>query len=475
MLSDNVRSRLDAMRSAGGFPADMVERFATFLDTAPEDQVFRMSPPIYAVSHGIEALVAADLFLHATAAGILDFSWGVICPGCCSFLITRGALRSLSERRRCEFCRIPVSAALDDNVEVAFTVSSHVRRLRYHDAGSLDMRREGIRIFFSPSVAHDSDFHARLRQSVLYGDRTRSGATTDIALSFPPGAYVLMAPASHSVLHFELNADAPPLLEVDLLDGRTVPDRGSVRTGGTLRLRNLSPQVAGFLVLADSMPPPEARSPDLVPPTYVLRRFLSGKQLITSQSFLELFRAESIPGEGGLELKNITVLFTDLRGSTELYERLGDLRAFDLVRRHFASLREIVGSLGGAVVKTIGDAIMASFAEAAAALDAATSMNRMMADIDPGLSLKIGLHSGPCIAVELNERLDYFGRTVNVASRVQSLAGEREILCTEPVFNAPGSGEVIRRAGLLAQRSEAALKGIAEAVPVFRLQPARVG
>ena len=63
------------------------------------------------------------------------------------------------------------------------------------------------------------------------------------------------------------------------------------------------------------------------------------------------------------------------------------------------------------------------------------------------LSLKIGLHTGPCIAVELNDRLDYFGRTVNIAARVEGLAGAGEIVCTDSVFEALGVQEVLDKAG----------------------------
>ena len=128
----------------------------------------------------------------------------------------------------------------------------------------------------------------------------------------------------------------------------------------------------------------------------------------------------SLPAEGGLEFKGSTLLFTDLKGSTVLYERLGDLRAYELVRQHFAVLRSIAAAAGGSIVKTIGDAVMASFADPLAAMHAVTRMHQAIEQLGEGeLHLKIGVHSGSCIAVELNDRLDYFGRTVNIAARVQ--------------------------------------------------------
>ena len=85
----------------------------------------------------------------------------------------------------------------------------------------------------------------------------------------------------------------------------------------------------------------------------------------------------------------------------------------------------------------------------------------------PDLILKVGLHHGTAIAVTLNERLDYFGQTVNIAARVQGLADEDEIYLTREVFEAPGVAGALAPFTVQAEQSQ--LKGIAEAVDVFRV------
>lgn len=87
-------------------------------------------------------------------------------------------------------------------------------------------------------------------------------------------------------------------------------------------------------------------------------------------------------------------------------------------------------------------------------------------------SLEVGLHTGPCIAVELNEQLDYFGQTVNVAARVQNLAGGGEIVRTDPVWRAMGVQERITGAKLRATEDRAQLKGAEGDVTVYRLKAA---
>src|SRR5205823_2665039 len=111
-------------------------------------------------------------------------------------------------------------------------------------------------------------------------------------------------------------------------------------------------------------------------PRRPVKPYLTGKTLVTNQTFRELFRAESIPSQDGLHFGSLTLLFTDLKGSTEMYERIGDFRAYSLVREHFAFLREVVASHGGALVKTIGDAVMATFPEPSSGVEAAAQMNR---------------------------------------------------------------------------------------------------
>jgi class 3 adenylate cyclase len=85
------------------------------------------------------------------------------------------------------------------------------------------------------------------------------------------------------------------------------------------------------------------------------------------------------------------------------------------------------------------------------------------------LLLKIGIHEGPCIAVMLNERQDYFGQTVNIASRVQGLATASEIFATGAVVENPSTSEVLGAQGLTPAARDATLKGIANAFRLFAI------
>jgi class 3 adenylate cyclase len=206
---------------------------------------------------------------------------------------------------------------------------------------------------------------------------------------------------------------------------------------------------------------------------FTMGRFLSGAEVLSNQTYLDLFSAETIVAGEGLAVTRLTVLFTDLRGSTALYERIGDLKAFDLVRQHFGYLRASIRRHSGALVKTIGDAVMASFVDPLDALRAALEMQAEIARFNAGagdelVGLKVGLHSGACLAVTLNERLDYFGQTVNIASRVQSLAEAGEIVVTDDVLAHAGADELVERHRV--EPGSAELRGVAGTLAVHRIR-----
>jgi class 3 adenylate cyclase len=171
---------------------------------------------------------------------------------------------------------------------------------------------------------------------------------------------------------------------------------------------------------------------------------------------------------------SLTFLFTDLKGSTELYERIGDLSAYDLVRSHFHLLAEIVADEAGAVVKTIGDAVMATFPTPDRAVAAALRMREAMQRLNQerggeDILLKIGIHEGPCLAVSLNDRQDYFGQTVNIASRVQNLALSSVILATGAVAEDEKSMQLIERRGHKPRRQQTLLRGIQREISIYEI------
>jgi class 3 adenylate cyclase len=199
------------------------------------------------------------------------------------------------------------------------------------------------------------------------------------------------------------------------------------------------------------------------------RPFLTAKRLFTNQTFRDIYRTDTLDVDQGLKITSLTFLFTDLKGSTALYERVGDIVAYDLVREHFRVLHEIVASEAGAVVKTIGDAVMATFSTPDRALAAALRMRDSVHNLKSDLLIKIGIHEGPCLAVTLNDRLDYFGQTVNIAARVQSLADSRAIFATRSVVENSQVSKMLEASNLKLTEQAAPLRGVADRMTVYQI------
>ena len=177
---------------------------------------------------------------------------------------------------------------------------------------------------------------------------------------------------------------------------------------------------------------------------------ISSHELLTSQRFRDLFVNEPLPEGESFQVKWMALMFTDLGGSTAIYARKGDPRAYSLVREHFRLIFDAVNESGGAVVKTIGDAVMAVFPSGREAVAAAVESQARIEQFnrerglgaDECLRLKIGIHAGSTLAVTLNDRLDYFGTVVNAAARVQGLAAHGETVLTRQVLDDVGVREL---------------------------------
>ena len=204
--------------------------------------------------------------------------------------------------------------------------------------------------------------------------------------------------------------------------------------------------------------------------------FLNGKRLLTTQTFRDLFRSQVIRVNEGIGVREIALLFTDPKGSTVLYNRVGDLNAFALVQQHFDDCRMSRSATTARSSKRSATPLMAAFVTPADAVRAALAMREEVAAFNQGhanrdLALKIGIHTGAAIAVTLNDRLDYFGQTVNIAARVQSLADADDIFVSDDVFESEGGrGELSH---LTVETHVAKLRGIHDDLRVYRVLPAQ--
>ncbi len=426
----------------------------------------------FARSRGLDEQKAIGAFLHASRLGIFDLSWNLLCPGCGGVLEANATLKSVRRTEyHCALCAAGYEPTLDEMVEVSFTVNPRVRRIAAHDPHSLSMWDYQKQIFWSSGIdLPEEKFDRIIREIVIDSVELPPGEKCILSVQLPAQFVIVFDPVTHATQFLDVKGEPTR----DRQDVAMVFNKVQAPSG-TLELR------PGPLRLAL-----ENRADVRVLPVLVVagdalhellgkrKEFLTAKRLLTNQTFRDLYRTDTLDVDQRLGITSLTFLFTDLKGSTELYERVGDLEAFELVKAHFRTLNEVVAMNAGAVVKTIGDAVMATFPTPDRALSAALGMREAMRELNDrrgheDLLLKIGIHEGPCLAVTLNDRLDYFGQTVNIAARVQGLATSRSIFATRPVVDCPASAQVLGDSGCEALAQQIALRGIAGEVAVYEI------
>ena len=420
----------DALRqSAKATPVSAIERL---IQNGPDRDLCRINALAFAASHQLDEEDVIAAFLHGARLGIFDMSWNIICPGCGGVLDSGATLKTVRQTEyRCALCARGCEPTLDEIVEVTFTISPRVRKIAAHDPETLPWIEYYRQIFWSSGVdlPDDETFAKWVKENTLDSRELSPGEKVVLSLQLPEGEVDMFDPVLHMSQHLEVKGQ---------------PSRES-QSLSFVMTRNHPPEEAVQLHPGPLTLTMENRSNHCtLPAVWVVsdkihefidkrRPFLTAKRLLTNQTFRDIHRTDTLDVDQRLKITSLTFLFTDLKGSTELYERVGDLAAYDLVRAHFRILNEIVAAQSGAVVKTIGDAVMATFPTPDRAMAAALKMREALKDLKDELLLKIGIHEGPCLAVSLNDRQDYFGRTVNIASRVQGLATSRSIFATRRV------------------------------------------
>lgn len=470
-----LEERLVALEAAKSWSPRVVSRLETLLRSGTDEALYRINPIQFATEKSIAEAEAIDLFLHACVTGLFDMDWLLVCPMCSDVVESFRSLRKLHTHFHCHLCQSDYDAALDDYIAVTFTVSPAVRGIRFHKPDALSAWDYVFQYRMTPGgIMPDGVPWSETAKGLVRSlTRIEPGSAAHLEVDAAEGALLGQDFDSDAQFFFPVASEAgvtppptPPHVPVILDCGTCVAATANIAPGKVVfEVRNAGklPVVFGILQL----PMATFERPKL--------RFtpsLSGKRLLMTQTFRDVFRSEVISATEGIAVLDVTLVFTDLKGSTALYERIGDLNAYIQVQRHFQHLLDATVRHNGAVTKTIGDAVMAAFLTSADAVQAALDMREAVDQLNRDrpqrdFILKIGLHRGAAIAVTLNERLDYFGQTVNIAARVQNLADGDEICITEDVYGAPTVAEII--APYPVAKSEAALKGVSKAMPVYHL------
>ena len=403
----------------------IVERLGDYIAHADDLEVSRIRPYKLADEWNVPRRDVLEIFLYATRAGLLDFQWDLLCPLCRGPKQSGQSLKDIASQLHCATCKIDFTVNFDRYVELTFRPNPAVRRV---DVPSFCIGSPE----WTPHIVAQQLLSPREKRALDLP--LEVGSYRLRTLELPGSQEVTVVPDGESSAHVEINDSG--------LQGE--PLRVAERL--SLDLQN------------------ETNAEQLM----ILERMAWNDQATTAaevtalQMFRDLFATEALrPGEQ-ISVGTLTVLFTDLRDSTKLYREIGDATAFGRVMNHFDVLRKAIAEHDGAVVKTIGDAIMAVFRCAADGVLAMLEAQRVLAQPSDGsmpLQLKAGLHTGPCIAVTLNALLDYFGSTVNLAARLECLSTGNDVIISQSVYEDTKVQELLDEQNLYADEFDMSLKG----------------
>lgn len=393
-----IRAELERRR----LDAEVVERLVAHVLSDDELDLHRLQPLDLARVLGVDEDELLRTCLHATRLGLLDLRWDVVCPHCRGVRQELGNLGDVPPRSACEVCGIDFTTDVENAIEITFRIHPSIREVPER---------------FYCSAEPATKEHIEVQLALGPGEVRR------VSTRLVPGRHRLRLRGSKTEAFLDVAERGSEATELRFVASRG-PEEARSGTSPTLVLENDRDEPTTFVV-------ERARWSDTA---------LRPGRLLSFQDFRDLFSDQFLAADVQLEVGEQTILFTDIVGSTAFYERRGDPSAFVEVKRHFDELFSIVSKNRGAVVKTIGDATMAAFCTPLDAVRAAVRMHEVFHEerADTEIRLRISLHTGPCIAVRIHQGIDYFGGTVNVAAKLQSLAEGGDVAMSEKTFGAPG-------------------------------------
>lgn len=404
-LSASGRARFRSQSEAviqQGTPPELVSRLEEFLNQADELSLQRIRPYALADAWKVNRRAVLEMFLRGTRAGILDMYWDLLCPSCRGSAEGHTNLADVHGTSHCSTCRIDFTVNFDHNIEVVFRPNASVMKLDLTAAFCVGSPQMQPHVFMNQHIT-------ALR-------------SLPMPLHLEPGRYTLRASNIPGSLSLFADEQGPAKADIRATQFGFPTEGGHVSLQPTLNLINATETDSTFTLERTAWSDQAATAADVT----------------ALQVFRDLFATEVVrPGEE-ISIGSVTLMFTDLRDSTRLYRKIGDASAFGRVREHFDILEEAIAAEGGAIVKTMGDAVMATFRQPVSALKAVWKAQSIIAERgEPMLWLKVGLHKGPCIVVNLNERLDYFGSTVNITARLPGFSKGGELILSEDFYNDP--------------------------------------
>lgn len=412
---------------------EIIQKTIEYVLTEDDNNLYRIRVKQLAKEWNFNLTEILLVFLHGCRIGLFTLSWDVICPHCRGVRTEAKHLGDLRDMDSCDVCQIDFEATQANSIEVAFHVHPSVREVQK-------------RFFCAAEPA--------TKQHIFMQKYLSPDKQAESVLELGEGTYRFRTIGEKNFSIAELtDEDGIESLE---WSPNSLHNEFKIKNHSKIQMINPTNQKLGFII--------ESRKED--------QNVLRPADLFNLQEFRDLFNEESLAHGLSLDIGVQTIFFTDIVGSTKLYSKLGDAKAFDKVRHHFFQVYRIIQESDGAVIKTIGDAVMASFPSSLKGLQASQNLQEYFTDeSDPGiLKIRTTLHTGPCLAVNLNSNIDYFGNTVNLAAKLQKDANAREIVFTESIFRDKEVRNYLLENGIKLRRIEFLQEWNKETIRIYKMK-----
>jgi class 3 adenylate cyclase len=443
---DGGQARLASLKQAlvdAGSTPPIAARLHDYITHADDLSAVSIRPYKLADAWQLPRRDLLDACLIATRVGLLDMRWDLLCPLCRGAKVSVPTLENITRTTHCDVCHIDYNANFEQSVELIFQPSRQIRDLintEYCVGGPETTPHIDIQQLLQPG-------ESRTVQASISIGRYRARTMTQ-----PGERYLRVQPDANNTL----------TITAAMLHDQQ-PDEPHIRPDANITLTN-DTDTEQLFVLEHLIWSDQA---------------VTAAEVTTRQVFRDLFSSEALRPHDQIEISNLVFVFTDLRASTQMYREVGDAPAFGLVMNHFDILRDAIREQDGAIVKTIGDAVMAVFRQPEKAVRA---MLRAHADLSHPesvgrvLQLRVGIHMGKAIAVTLNDRLDYFGTTINISARLEGQSDGSDIILSDTVHQDPNVQRMLEELAdeITVTSYHANLKGFADDdFTLWRIQPHR--
>lgn len=381
---------------AEGIDPDVTEKLSDYIIKAPDDKLYRIRPIPLAREMNIDRLNLLNVMLHSTRKGLLNMTWDTICPHCQGLRERASHLWEVKKDARCDVCRIDFDTSGINSIEITFHPNPEIRKVN--------------------EVLYCSAEPAK-KAHILFQREIKPGGQYSCPADFPDGLYRMRIQGEINFNILDLNMENTS--GTILWDNNISSGNYRITRGGSILIENISD----------------------IPQTYIIEEdktdtdALRPRDIFAFQDFRDIFSEESLSLDLSIDVGVQNILFVDIVKSTELYSREGNSKAFSLVRDYFSKSHSIARANNGTIVKTMGDAVLLAFIDPIDALKSAVTFQKKFNGTGSGNFItRITINRGPCLAVNLNNGIDYFGQTVNIAAKLQNYAGGGDIVFTRDFY-----------------------------------------